>query len=126
MEPLRGVPHMNIGGLLGRNSLKRMNTRKSIGPNKIITGLNKSIEARCLKRFNFVLAEIPRLNKRDVKWTNDENKGSGRIKSARMRLVRPYSVISIEQQKATVVLRARNLAYASRKLQNHERNSSKY
>ena len=66
-----------------------MNTTKSIGPNKIITGLNKSIEARCLKRFNFVFVEIPRLNKRDVKWANDENKGSGRIKSARMRLMRP-------------------------------------
>ena len=69
----------------------------AIGPNKIITGLNKSIEARCLKRFNFVLAEIPRLNKRDVKWTNDENKGSGRIKSARMRLgSRPH--LSLPQQ----------------------------
>ena len=80
---------MNIGGLLGRKSREKMNTRKSIGPSKIITGLNKSIEARCLKRCNFVLVEIPRLNKREVKWTNDENKGSGRIKSARMRLMRP-------------------------------------
>ena len=66
-----------------------MNKRKSIGPSRIITGLNNSVETRCLKRFDFVVVGIPRSNKREVKWKKDENKGSGRSTNERMRLMRP-------------------------------------
>ena len=74
MEPLQEVTTYEYWWFVRPKKPKKNEYDKSIGPNKIITGLNKSIEARCLKRFNFVLVEIPRLNKRDVKWTNDENK----------------------------------------------------